>query len=96
MAAVASACTQTSDPRPLGISNARTHAAFGGAQGIDATNRRGNGLTGFAGGSDAARTTVTKPQFARSQKAVDLTGTDSQNLFAQIGIYFAVLALVSR
>jgi hypothetical protein len=96
MAAVASACTQTSDPRPLGISNARTHAAFGGAQGIDATNRRGNGLTGFAGGSDAARTTVTEPQFARSQKPVDLDGTDRQNFFAQLGIYFAVLALVSR
>jgi hypothetical protein len=96
MAAVASACTQTSNPRPLGISNARTHAAFGGAQGVDATNRRGNGLTGFAGGSDAATTTVIQPQFARSQKAVDLTGTDSQNLFAQIGICIASIAPVWR
>ncbi len=60
------------------------------------TSKRRAASAGFAGGSDAATTTVTQAQFARSQKAVDLTSTDSQNLFAQIGICFASIAPVWR
>ena len=63
--------------------------------GINAPNGGGDRRSGFAE-FDAATTRVTEPQFARSQEPVNLDGTDRQNFFAQLGIYFAVLALVSR